>query len=103
MELDAQSLSEVGTIGSSLAGRPGLDRMSITKVVIAESLITFADDKENVKFQVEELRSKDVTPDPEVVNPRGYQREMLEQSLKRNVIVAVGYRELRLFESYRLT
>lgn len=36
------------------------------------------------------LEEKEESPAPEIINPRAYQREMLEQSLERNVIVAVS-------------
>ncbi|KAI8660851.1 hypothetical protein NCS57_01063400 [Fusarium keratoplasticum] len=35
------------------------------------------------------LEDKEESPAPEIINPRAYQREMLEQSLERNVIVAM--------------
>jgi hypothetical protein len=83
--------SEAKTIGSSVLEISVADEKEIkTNVPAAETLMSIgSDDQVTGKEDGEEVQSEEVQSRPEVVNPRGYQREMLEQSLKRNVIVAM--------------
>jgi hypothetical protein len=92
------SESEVGTIGSSLPESHVVDDM-VHQYAINEPLISLVADEPTGTAEVEG-RPQEMA-DPEVVNPRGYQKEMLEQSLKRNVIIAVSY-ELRIVHSNRI-
>lgn len=93
---DASSIpgSEVKTIASSSVVEISAtgEKETTTHIPVAETPMS-SDDQANVQEQDEEVKPQKVTPNPEVVNPRGYQREMLEQSIKRNVIVAVSYSE----------
>ncbi|GKU15974.1 unnamed protein product [Fusarium langsethiae] len=83
--------SEVKTTGSSVLEISVADEKEIiTNIPAAETPISIdSDDQVTGKEEGEEVQSEEVTSSPEAVNPRGYQREMLEQSLKRNVIVAM--------------
>lgn len=94
LDIDSQGTDESGTRSSSQPGSPVVAEVPTTEVEISETISIVADEKASGKIKVRKLRSKKGTPDPEVVNPRGYQREMLEHSLKRNVIVAVSDRAL---------
>jgi hypothetical protein len=83
--------SEVKTIGSSVLEISVADEKEITtNIPAAETPISIdSDGQVTGKEEGEEVQYEEVTSSPEAVNPRGYQREMLEQSLKRNVIVAM--------------
>ncbi|CAG1975225.1 unnamed protein product [Fusarium graminearum] len=89
---DASSIpdSEVKTIASSSVVEISAtgEKEITTHIPVADTPMC-SDDQANVQEQDEEVKPQKVTPNPEVVNPRGYQREMLEQSIKRNVIVAM--------------
>lgn len=93
-DVDSQSTDESRIQSSSQPGSPLAAEVPTTEVEISETISIVADEKASGKIKVRKLRPKKGTPDPEVVNPRGYQREMLEHSLKRNVIVAVSDRAL---------
>jgi hypothetical protein len=97
--------SEAKTIGSSVLEISVADEKEIkTNVPAAETLMSIgSDDQVTGKEDGEEVQSEEVQSRPEVVNPRGYQREMLEQSLKRNVIVAVSCQKRHPFDMYSLT
>ncbi|KAJ4013529.1 Dicer-like protein 2 [Fusarium irregulare] len=88
-DADSQSTDGSRIQSSSQPGSPLAAEVPTTEVEISETISIVADEKASGKMKVRKLRPKKGTPDPEVVNPRGYQREMLEHSLKRNVIVAM--------------
>ncbi|KAL6915716.1 hypothetical protein FSHL1_007166 [Fusarium sambucinum] len=83
--------SEIKTLGSSVVEISVADgRETITNVPDAEALMSIdSDDKIIGEEQDDEVEDQQATPSSDVVNPRGYQREMLERSLERNVIVAM--------------
>jgi hypothetical protein len=105
--VDAPSIpdSEIKTLGSSVVEISTVEgRETIVNVPEAEALMFIDSDYKIIgEEQDDEVEDQKVTPSPEVVNPRGYQREMLERSLERNVIVAVSCSEYHLFEIYSLT
>ncbi|KAG8673566.1 Dicer-like protein 2 [Fusarium poae] len=91
--VDAPSIpdSEIKTLGSSVVEISTVEgRETIVNVPEAEALMFIDSDYKIIgEEQDDEVEDQKVTPSPEVVNPRGYQREMLERSLERNVIVAM--------------
>ncbi|RGP76085.1 dicer 2 [Fusarium longipes] len=88
-EVHLISDSEVGTTGSSYPENLVADDMSCQYQINEPLISVIADDQLTGRIPVEQDPSKNIPTDPEVINPRGYQKEMLEQSLKRNVIIAM--------------
>lgn len=74
---------------SSVERRPGDESATSAPEIVEKVSVTKADDITKAGGDAI-LGDKEESPAPEIVNPRAYQREMLEQSLERNVIVAVS-------------
>ncbi|KAM0336378.1 hypothetical protein ACHAPQ_004233 [Fusarium lateritium] len=89
MDIDLPQPPGTGSSGSSQPGSPIVNETATPTVEITETLSIIAAGKVLGEAQDEADEPKPVSPAPEIINPRAYQREMLEQSLKRNVIVAM--------------
>ncbi|KAF4451396.1 hypothetical protein F53441_5662 [Fusarium austroafricanum] len=89
MEIDPQQAPESGSSDSSRPESPAINETPSSTVEIMETVSIITADKVPKEVQNAENTLKDESPAPEIISPRAYQREMLEQSLKRNVIVAM--------------
>ncbi|KAJ4189283.1 Dicer-like protein 2 [Fusarium falciforme] len=73
---------------SSVEKLPVEEAATSTPEIVEKVSVIPADDITKASGD-EILEYKEESPAPEIINPRAYQREMLEQSLERNVIVAM--------------
>lgn len=103
MDIDRPRSPGTGSSGSSQPDSPIVNGTATPTIEITETLSIIAAGKVLGDIQNEKDEFKPESPAPEIINPRAYQREMLEQSLKRNVIVAVSFHWYRPFESHCLT
>lgn len=86
-----RSLSpEDGSSDSSSVEKLLVDEAATSAPEIIEKVSVIPADDITKASGDEILEDKEESPAPEIINPRAYQREMLEQSLERNVIVAVS-------------
>ena len=81
---------EDGSSDSSSAEKLPVDEASTPAPKIVENISVIPADNITKASGDEILEDKEESPAPDIINPRAYQREMLEQSLERNVIVAVS-------------
>jgi hypothetical protein len=103
MEADEEQSPNSGSADSSWSESPANASTPPPMIDVTETVTIIPTDRTIIGTKNAASKSKDASPVPEIISPRAYQREMLEQSLKRNVIVAVSTFEHRLFETYRLT
>lgn len=103
MDIDRPQSPGTGSSSSSRPDPPLISETETPTVEITETVSIVAAGKVLGEAQDEGHGSKPEFPAPEIINPRAYQREMLEQSLKRNVIVAVSCHGYRPFDSHYLT
>ncbi|KAH6949901.1 hypothetical protein DER45DRAFT_494835 [Fusarium avenaceum] len=89
MDIDRPQSPGTGSSSSSRPDTPLISETETPTVEITETVSIVAAGKVLGEAQDEGHGSKPEFPAPEIINPRAYQREMLEQSLKRNVIVAM--------------
>ncbi|KAF4971740.1 hypothetical protein FSARC_1539 [Fusarium sarcochroum] len=89
MDISRQQSPQSGSSDSSPPESPPVDEASTPAVKITETVSIIPTDNVSGCSEDEEIESRVDSPAPVIVNSRAYQREMLEQSLKGNVIVAM--------------
>ncbi|KAF4948363.1 hypothetical protein FGADI_9675 [Fusarium gaditjirri] len=89
MEADQEHSPNSGSAGSSQSESTATASTPSPLIDVEETVTQILTDKALDGKKKAANKSKDVSPVPDIIKPRAYQREMLEQSLKRNVIVAM--------------
>ncbi|RKK58309.1 Dicer-like protein 2 [Fusarium oxysporum f. sp. cepae] len=89
MEIDEEKSLNSGSADSSRSESPATTSTPSPMIDVEETVTLIPTDKALNRKQKAANKSKDASPVPDIIRPRAYQREMLEQSLKRNVIVAM--------------
>ncbi|KAF5722662.1 Dicer 2 [Fusarium mundagurra] len=89
MEVDEEQSPNSGSADSSRSESPATASTPSPMIEVEERVIILPTDKAQNGKQKASKKSKDVPRVPDIIKPRAYQREMLEQSLRRNVIVAM--------------
>ncbi|KAF5667653.1 Dicer 2 [Fusarium heterosporum] len=90
MDVDRPQSPETGTPDSSQPDSPIVAETTTPTLEITETISIVATGNVLQRSQDETEKIKEESPAPQIFSPRAYQREMLEQSLKRNVIVATN-------------
>lgn len=103
MEVDEEQSPNSGSADSSRSESPATASTPSPMIEVEETVSILPIDKAQNGKQKASNKSKYVPLVSDIIKPRAYQREMLGQSLRRNVIVAVSTFGHRYFESYRLT
>jgi hypothetical protein len=103
MEVDEEQSPNSGSADSSRPESPATASTPSPMIEVEETVTILPTDKALSGKQKASNKSKDVPRVPDIIKPRAYQREMLEQSLRRNVIVAVSTFRHRYFKAYRVT
>ncbi|KAM5360433.1 hypothetical protein ACJZ2D_013760 [Fusarium nematophilum] len=75
--------------GSPASDSAAVEDVSTPSPEVTETVTFVAVDGSSVLDGEDAMDTRSESPAPEMINPRAYQREMLEQSLKRNVILAM--------------
>ncbi|EWG52521.1 hypothetical protein FVEG_11254 [Fusarium verticillioides 7600] len=89
MEVDEEQSPNSGSADSSRPESPATASTPSPMIEVEEKITILPTDKALNGKQKASNKSKDVPRVPDIIKPRAYQREMLEQSLRRNVIVAM--------------
>ncbi|KAF4441946.1 Dicer 2 [Fusarium acutatum] len=89
MEVDEEQSPNSGSADSSRSESPATASTPSPMIEVEETMTILPTDKAQNGKQKASNTSKDVPLVPDIIKPRAYQREMLEQSLKRNAIVAM--------------
>ncbi|KAF5596891.1 Dicer 2 [Fusarium pseudocircinatum] len=89
MEVDEEHSPNSGSADSSRSESPATASTPSPMIEVKETVTILPTDKALNGKQKASNKSKDVPRVPDIIKPRAYQREMLEQSLRRNVVVAM--------------
>ncbi|KAF5684693.1 Dicer 2 [Fusarium circinatum] len=89
MEVDDEQSPNSGSPDSSRSESPATASTPSPMIEVEETVTILPPHKAKNGKQKVSTKSRDVRPVPDIIKPRAYQREMLEQSLKRNIIVAM--------------
>ncbi|KAF5630542.1 Dicer 2 [Fusarium sp. NRRL 52700] len=89
MEVDEEQSPNSGSADSSRSESPAITSTPPPMIVVEETVtIPPTDMAQNDKRKASN-KSKDLRLVPNIIKPRAYQREMLEQTLRRNAIIAM--------------
>ncbi|KAF5024960.1 hypothetical protein F66182_2911 [Fusarium sp. NRRL 66182] len=89
MDIDREESRRSESAVSSTPNSPAVNESPSAAVKVTENVSVIAPDNIMDDNHYESPDSRVESPAPAIVNSRAYQREMLEQSLKRNVIIAM--------------
>ncbi|KAF5701438.1 Dcl-2 dicer RNA helicase [Fusarium globosum] len=89
MEVDEEQSPDSGSADSSRSETPATASTPSPVIEVEETVSILSTAKAKTGKQKASSKSKYVPLVPNIIKPRAYQREMLEQSLRRNVIVAM--------------